>query len=84
MNKYPNVILIDCDLYSSTKTVLNFLKPILRMGSIVVFDDWNCYFGRDDRRERRAFIEFLNQNKNMKFDDFVSTCEVKSFIYVGV
>jgi hypothetical protein len=39
MNKYPNVILTDCDLYSSTKTVLNFLKPILRMVSIVIFDD---------------------------------------------
>ena len=84
MNKYPNVILIDCDLYSSTKTVLNFLKRVLRMGTIVIFDDWNCYFGRDDRGERRAFIEFCNENKNIKFNDFVSTGEAKSFICVGV
>ena len=33
---------IDCDMYSSTVEVLDFLAPRLRHGMIVAFDDWNC------------------------------------------
>ena len=32
---------IDCDLYSSTKTILTHLSPLLVAGSIVVFDEWS-------------------------------------------
>lgn len=52
------VIYVDCDLYESTVPVLNFIKDFLQKGTIVVFDDWNCFLGDPDRGERRAFREF--------------------------
>jgi hypothetical protein len=34
---------IDCDLYSSTKVVLEFLEPRLKHGMIIGLDDYFCY-----------------------------------------
>jgi hypothetical protein len=50
---------VDCDLYSSTKTVLTHIGPRLRPGSIIVFDE---YFNGDHAAdwsddERRALDE---------------------------
>ncbi len=49
---------IDCDLYSSTKTVFDLLLPRLREGSVIVFDE---YFGYPNwqKHEFRAFQEFV-------------------------
>lgn len=48
---------LDCDLYSSTRTVLENLRPLLRKGTVLVFDD---YLGYPEWREHehRAFHEF--------------------------
>jgi hypothetical protein len=47
---------IDCDLYSSTKTVLENLKPLFVEGSLLLFDE---YFGYDGWREHehKALLE---------------------------
>lgn len=45
---------IDCDIYSSTVTVLEALKDRLRPGTVIVFDE---YIGD----EKRAFVEFTNR-----------------------
>jgi O-methyltransferase len=50
---------IDCDLYESTRTVLRFLTPLLREGSILLFDDWFCFGAANDKGERRAVKEWL-------------------------
>ena len=34
------IVHIDCDLYSSTRTVLKWLDPLLDKNSIIIFDDW--------------------------------------------
>jgi len=61
------IALIDCDLYSSTAEVLNFIKDMLSNKCILMFDDWNC-FGKDNiRGQRKAFNEFLEKN-----NDFVA------------
>ena len=31
---------VDCDIYESSVDVLNFIKPYLYTGSVLVFDDW--------------------------------------------
>lgn len=51
--------LIDCDLYESTVPVLEFLADRLQDGSILMFDDYNCFGASDGHGERRAFREFL-------------------------
>jgi hypothetical protein len=54
------VVLIDCDLYASTRDVLSFISEMIQDQSVLMFDDWNC-FEKDDRRgQRRALREFLN------------------------
>lgn len=49
---------VDCDLYSSTRTVLDALVDRLVPGSVVVFDDMLAYPGFE-QHELRAFEEFV-------------------------
>lgn len=48
---------IDCDMYSSTVDVLEFLKPRLKHGMIIAFDDYWCHSESGMSGERRAFVE---------------------------
>lgn len=47
---------IDCDLYSSTKTVLTHIRLHLKRGTIIVFDEWHGYEGCE-QHEQRAWRE---------------------------
>ncbi|WP_370946100.1 class I SAM-dependent methyltransferase [Amycolatopsis sp. cg5] len=51
---------VDCDLYSSTKTVLELVGPRLRPGSIVVFDEFFNYPAWKDG-EYRAWTEYVEK-----------------------
>ncbi len=68
---YPkkiSFIHIDCDLYSSTKCVLNLVKDRLAPGCVIVFDEILNYPGFDgDTGELKAFYEFVTENK-VKFE----------------
>jgi hypothetical protein len=56
---------IDCDLYESCVTVLDFLNDKLSIGSVVVFDDWNAFRNLPDRGEQRACSEWLQSNPHL-------------------
>jgi hypothetical protein len=49
---------IDCDLYSSTKTVLELLSPKIRPGCVIVFDEYFNYPGWQ-AGEYKAFQEYV-------------------------
>lgn len=49
---------IDCDLYSSTKTIFEVLGNNIKPGTILVFDELYNYAGFD-RHELKALYEFL-------------------------
>lgn len=49
---------IDCDLYSSTRTVLEFLAPRLKHGMILAFDDYYCWSPTAAAGQRVALAEF--------------------------
>jgi predicted O-methyltransferase YrrM len=53
---HVGLVHIDCDLYSSTKTVLDHIR--LDPGTIVVFDEWHGFDGCEDH-EQRAWREFV-------------------------
>lgn len=53
---------IDCDLYSSTKTVLAFLKPRLKHGMIIAFDDYYCWSSTQLSGERKACAEYFKDS----------------------
>ena len=48
------VVNIDCDLYSSARTVLEWVEPHLRPGTLVYFDELI-----DSQHEMRAFLQSL-------------------------
>ena len=52
------VIMIDCDLKESTQLALEFVKPSLQEGSIILFDDFLDYKGSMEKGECGAFEDF--------------------------
>jgi O-methyltransferase len=72
---------IDCDLYESCRDVLKGIRSLLQNGTVIYFDDWNNYKGDPNKGERRAVTEFLAENPNIIFNDFLSyTAFSKAFI----
>lgn len=51
---------VDCDLYSSTKTVFDNLKGHISKGTVIHFDDYFNYPGWQ-QQEFKAFMEFLEE-----------------------
>jgi len=77
------VVYIDCDLYSSTLSALNFSRDFFQKGTVLVFDDWFCFYGDPTKGERRAFAEFRECNPQLIFEDYIQTNEAKAFVYLG-
>ncbi len=59
--KSVSFVNIDCDLYSSTRTVLRHLAPRMRAGTVIVFDELYNYPGWQEC-EYKAFMEFVAEN----------------------
>jgi hypothetical protein len=53
---------VDCDLYSSTVTILDCLKPRIKAGCVIVFDEYFNYPGWKEG-EYKAFQEFIAAEK---------------------
>ncbi|MDQ6524322.1 class I SAM-dependent methyltransferase [Nocardioides sp. LHD-245] len=51
---------IDCDLYSSTKTVLEHVGLHLEPGCLIVFDEFHSYPGAE-RHEAKAWAEWIDE-----------------------
>lgn len=67
-NKKVSFIHIDCDLYSSTKYVLDALLPHIDDNCMIVFDELVNYPGYDgDKGELKAWYEFVKKN-NVQFE----------------
>ena len=63
-----SVIMIDCDIYSSTREALAFCEPLIADQAVILFDDWHS--GDDlaarNQGEKRAFHEFLVHNPQFR------------------
>lgn len=64
--KQISILHIDCDLYSSTKTVMNLLNPYIVNGTIIIFDEFYPWSGLEkydlwEEGEYRAFKEWVEQ-----------------------
>ena len=68
--KKAAVIWIDCDLYSSTVPVLDFITDYAQNGTILVFDDYFCFGGDPNKGEQKAFREWLKRNPSIKVTEF--------------
>lgn len=58
-----SIVMIDCDLYSSTVSCLEFVAPMLTDNAVLIFDDWNSHDLADKKLgERKAFEEFIAEH----------------------
>ena len=64
------VAYIDCNLYSSTVAVLDFLSPRLKHGMIIAFDDYFCWSPTHVSGERAAFHEFAAARPQWHFERY--------------
>jgi O-methyltransferase len=62
------VILLDCDLYSSTSTALSWLEGLIADKTVVLFDDWYSFTEGEEYGQQRALAEFLQRNPSLKFE----------------
>ena len=71
-NEKISLLHVDCDLYSSTKTIFEMLGHLIASGTIIVFDEYFNYPGWK-HHEYKAFQEFVvSNNLNYRYDSFVS------------
>lgn len=79
--KYCSFIHIDCDLYSSTKTIFNYLGDRIKEGTIIVFDEYFNYPGWKNG-EFKAFMEFVESHK-VKFE-YIGYCKYDEQVAVKI
>ena len=60
-NEQPiSLLRVDCDLYSSTRKVLTVLRPLIRSGTWILFDELIGYRTWEDHGYQ-AFMEFVDE-----------------------
>lgn len=70
--RHVGVALLDCDLYSSTVEVLDWLEGFLDDGSVLLFDDWETFGDREDLGQKKAFGDFLAAHPELEADDLLT------------
>jgi hypothetical protein len=60
-----SVIMIDCDLYQSTKEALQFCGPAVVDQTVIFFDDWYP-LANQGLGEQKAFVEWLAADPTLK------------------
>ena len=61
------VVLIDCDLKESTQLALEFIRPSIQEGTIILFDDYIWFKGSKKKGEYSAFNDFKNKYPEILF-----------------
>lgn len=70
-NESVAFIHVDCDLYSSTKCIFDFLRPRIGSGCVIVFDEYFNYPGRQNH-EHKAFMELVERHQlGFRYEAFV-------------
>jgi len=68
--KRAAIVWIDCDIYESTRPVLDFITDYLTTGSIIAFDDWLLFCGDPNAGEMRAAREWLEKNRHIRLVEY--------------
>ena len=55
------IIHIDVDIYQSAIESLRLCKNSIQQGTVLLFDDYNCFSAANDKGERRALKEFSEE-----------------------
>ncbi|HWM91998.1 MAG TPA: TylF/MycF/NovP-related O-methyltransferase [Thermoanaerobaculia bacterium] len=63
------VVVLDCDLYSSTQEALAWIEDLLSPTTVLLFDDWHSFGGATDRGQPLAFRELLDRNPELRAEE---------------
>jgi hypothetical protein len=77
----PSLVMMDCDFYSSTKTVLEWIRPLLRDGTFFMFDDIWAFMGHPDFGELRAIREFNSKGPGMLVPHYFGGATQQVYVY---
>jgi hypothetical protein len=73
---------IDSDIYEAAYLALNFIKPALIPGALILFDEYHAFSGNPDRGERRAVRQWLSENPDISLELYRNYTAVgAAFIY---
>lgn len=61
------VLHFDCDLYTSTCEALTFATSLVKVGSILIFDDYFRFRGSERHGQYRTFHEWREANPGFGF-----------------
>ena len=64
------VIQIDMDLYNPGLIALNFCRPFMQQGTIIIIDNYYNFKADPKKGEMGAVNEFIRLNSNFQFIDF--------------
>lgn len=64
------VIFIDTDLMNPSRIALDFIKPILQEGSIIILDDFFAYKGSSLKGTAGAVNSFLKDNPSIELREY--------------
>jgi O-methyltransferase len=68
-----SVIMVDCDIYTSTTEALAFCAPLIADHALIMFDDWNAgNLAAKQLGERKAFEEWLAASGSFRAEPFGS------------
>jgi O-methyltransferase len=68
-----SVIMVDCDIYTSTREALDFCTPLIHDEALILFDDWNTGdLAARNLGERKAFEEWLAAEPSFTAEPFGS------------
>jgi O-methyltransferase len=78
----PGIVFVDCDTYSSSKAVLDFVTPLIKSPTIICMDDWKLNdLDVKGMGEYQAFNEFVEANPQLTAKEIRSyNRESKSFL----
>ena len=62
-----SLIMVDADLYTSSRDALAFCEPLIRDTSVIFFDDWNST--DESGGEKRAFRELLEAHPDLEAEE---------------
>jgi len=68
------IVHVDCDLYSSSKYVLDLLfkNEIIQDGTVIIFDDWMTSLGNPNLGQRKATSEILEKYPHWSIEKYLN------------
>jgi hypothetical protein len=70
------LVWIDCVFYESARCVLEFIRPLLQNGTVLMFNDFYRFKGHPALGERKAFAEFLAADPRVLVTEYAKFASV--------